>query len=414
MHVKFFEKRLSPSLVRLAWSNLAAQSAEQIALAAAPMVAVLAFHAESAATAWLQTAQTLPFLLLAIPAGMLADRMLRRRLMTFAECLRVAALVAVPALLALHGLDLATLAAFGFLGACGTVAYSVSAPALVPALAPTESLVAANGRIELARSAAFAAGPALAGALVGWIGASPAYAIAAVLSCAAVILLAGIKEPARPKAPARAPLHELREGIGFTVGHAYLRPILLTAVFFNLAFFMLQAIYVPYAVHRLHLTIPEVGATLASYGVGMVAAALIAPRLIQRLPFGVSMVVGPTTGLAAALAMAATLRFPWIGLAALSFFLIGAGPILWVISSTTLRQVVTPAFMLGRVSALITTATFGARPLGSAIAAALAAAYGPEVCILVAVAGFAVQLFIITASPVARLAAVPQPATAVE
>jgi MFS family permease len=68
------QTRLSSSLHRLAWSNLAAQSAEQIGPAAAPMLAVLAFHAQAAATAWLQTAQTLPFPLLAIPAGLLADR----------------------------------------------------------------------------------------------------------------------------------------------------------------------------------------------------------------------------------------------------------------------------------------------------------------------------------------------------
>jgi len=54
---------------RLAWSNLAAQSAEQIALAAAPIVAVLSLGAGAGATGILQTAQTLPFLLFAIPAG---------------------------------------------------------------------------------------------------------------------------------------------------------------------------------------------------------------------------------------------------------------------------------------------------------------------------------------------------------
>src|SRR3546814_6471773 len=63
---------------RLAWSNLAAQSAEQVGLAAAPIVAVLALGAGAAETGLLQTAQTLPFLLLAIPAGLLADRRSRR------------------------------------------------------------------------------------------------------------------------------------------------------------------------------------------------------------------------------------------------------------------------------------------------------------------------------------------------
>ena len=54
---------------RLAWSNLAAQSAEQIGLAATPLVAVLALGAGAGETGFLQTAQTLPFLLLAIPGG---------------------------------------------------------------------------------------------------------------------------------------------------------------------------------------------------------------------------------------------------------------------------------------------------------------------------------------------------------
>jgi hypothetical protein len=62
---------LPPGFNRLAWSNLAAQSAEQIGLAAAPIVAVLAFGAGAGETG----------LLLAIPAGVLADRMSRRRLM---------------------------------------------------------------------------------------------------------------------------------------------------------------------------------------------------------------------------------------------------------------------------------------------------------------------------------------------
>ncbi|WP_202981437.1 MFS transporter, partial [Xylella fastidiosa] len=76
---------LPPAFRRLAASNLAAQFSEQIALAAAPLVAVLALGAGAAQTGYLQTAQTLPFLLLSLPAGVLADRMPRRALMTAAE-----------------------------------------------------------------------------------------------------------------------------------------------------------------------------------------------------------------------------------------------------------------------------------------------------------------------------------------
>ena len=77
---------------RLAWSNLAAQSAEQIALAAAPIVAVLLLGVGEGQTGLLQTALTLPFILFAIPAGLLADRISRRWLMAGSEALRAAAL----------------------------------------------------------------------------------------------------------------------------------------------------------------------------------------------------------------------------------------------------------------------------------------------------------------------------------
>ena len=80
---------------RLAWSNLAAQSAEQIALAAAPIVAVLLLGVGEGQTGLLQTALTLPFILFASPAGMLADRISRRWLMTSAEALRAVSLVVI-------------------------------------------------------------------------------------------------------------------------------------------------------------------------------------------------------------------------------------------------------------------------------------------------------------------------------
>jgi hypothetical protein len=66
---------------RLAWSDLAAQSAEQVALAATPLIAVRAFGAQEGATGALQTEQTQPFLLVvSMPAGVLVDRMSPARL----------------------------------------------------------------------------------------------------------------------------------------------------------------------------------------------------------------------------------------------------------------------------------------------------------------------------------------------
>lgn len=401
------DPHLATAFQRLAWSNFAAQSAEQIGLAAAPLVAVLALGADAGETGLLQTAQTLPFLLLPLPLGMLADRLPRRSLMAGAEALRTLSLAAILALVALGLLNLKLLALLGFVGACGTVAYSVAAPALVPALVAPDALAASNAKIELARTVAFTAGPALAGALVGWSGTATAFGLAALLSSVAVLLLAGLKEPPRPARSPRHPLLELREGAGFVFRHSLLMPVFLTQVVFNIAFFVLQAIYVPYAVHHLGLSASEVGATLASYGAGMVLGALLAARVTRALPFGTVIAIGPVAGLAAALIMLLTLWVPSLLLAAASFFLIGVGPVLWVISTTTLRQIVTPSALLGRVSA-INIVTYGARPIGSALGAVLAGAYGAESCLAIAALAFFMQAALILASPVPRLVRQPE------
>lgn len=393
---------LPPTFNRLAWSNLAAQSAEQIALAAAPIVAVLLLGVGEGQTGLLQTALTLPFILFAIPAGLLTDRISRRWLMASAEALRAIALVAILVLIWFKLLTLSLLALAGFVAVCGTVVYSVAAPALVPSLVSASSLPAANARIELARTIAFASGPALGGVLVGWVGAAPAFGFAAVLSTLAVVLLSGIYEPARAPAPRRHPLQEIKEGAAFVFHHALLRPVFLTQFIFNTASFLLLAVFVPYAVHRLGLSAAGVGTTLAMYGVGMVVGALSATRVMQRLPFGVVIGLGPVTGLVAALVLALTTLAPSAPLAGLGFFLLGAGPILWVISTTTLRQSVTPPSLLGRVSA-INIMSYGARPLGSALGAIVGGLYGAEACLYLAAAIFTVQALVILVSPAVSL-----------
>ena len=403
---QFTDAQLPPTFNRLAWSNLAAQSAEQVALAAAPIVAVLLLGVGEGQTGLLQTALTLPFILFAIPAGLLADRISRRWLMAGAEALRAAALLAILVLIWFGWLTLPLLALLGFAAVCGTVVYSVAAPALVPSLVSPNLLPAANARIELARTIAFASGPALGGVLVGWVGAAPAFGFAAALSVIAVVLLSGIYEPTRAPAPQRHPLQDIREGAVFVFQHELLRPVFITQFIFNIGSFLVLAVFVPYAVRHLGLTATGVGTTLAMYGVGMVVGALLATRLMRRIPFGTVIGLGPVTGFAAAAVMALTAFIPSPWLAGLSFFLLGVGPILWVISTTTLRQSVTPPRLLGRVSA-INIMSYGARPVGAALGAVIGGFYGAEACLYLAVAIFGVQALVILMSPAVALARQP-------
>ena len=400
---------LPPTFNRLAWSNLAAQSAEQVALAAAPIVAVLLLGAGEGQTGLLQTALTLPFVLFAIPAGLLADRLSRRRLMAGAEALRAAALLAIlVADRGSAGSPCRCSRCSGFVAVCGTVVYSVAAPSLVPSLVPPQSLPAANARIELARTVAFASGPALGGLLVGWIGAGPAFGFAAALSVIAVVLLAGIHEPARAPVPRRHPLQEIREGAEFVFRHALLRPVFITQFIFNAAWFLILAVFVPYAVRHLGLSATRRRrrrwrCTASAWW----WARLPATRIMRRLPFGTVIGLGPVTGFVASAVIALTTVFPTPLLAGLGFFLLGAGPILWVISTTTLRQSVTPPRLLGRVSA-INILAYGARPLGAGVGALVGGLFGAEACLYLAVAVFGAQMLVILMSQAVSLVRQPE------
>ena len=399
---------LPPAFARLAWANLAAQSAEQLSLAAVPLVAVLMLGSGPGEIGLLAAVQTLPFLLLSIPLGVLADRTSRRRLMVWAELLRAVSLVMLLGMVLTGQLSIFWLAVVGFAGAVGTVGFSVAAPAMVPALVPRASLARANGRLELARSAAYAAGPALAGALVAWVGGAAAFVLAALLSAAAVALLWRLHEPARTLAPARHPLREIQEGAQFVWRHEYLRPMLLTGIAWNIAWFVLQAAYVPYAVRVLGLNTEAVGFTLGMYGAGMVVGALLAPRLVGAMRFGSAVQFGPAVSVAASGAMAATLLLPHGALAGLSFFLFGAGPIIWTITTTTLRQSVTQDDMLGRVGAVFLTVNAGSRPVGAALGAVVGSTWGEAACLVLAFAGFVLQAIIILTSRLSGLKTLPK------
>jgi predicted MFS family arabinose efflux permease len=289
------------------------------------------------------------------------------------------------------------------------VGFSVAAPALVPQLVSQHSLARANARLELARSAAFAAGPALGGALVAWAGASPAFVCATALSTLATLLL--LRIPASPRATGsqRHVLDELRHGAGLVWRDPLLRPVMWTAVVWNLSWFVLQAAYVPYAMRRLGLTADAVGFTLGCYGAGMLIGATLATRVTRALPFGMAVLLGPLMSVLAAAAMLATLWWPVAWPAALSFVLFGAGPLVWVVTTTTLRQTLVPGAVLGQVSAIFLTVNAGARPLGAALGGVVGSVWGETACLTLAAAGFVLQALVISGSPVRVLRSLPAP-----
>ncbi|KAA8994988.1 MFS transporter [Affinibrenneria salicis] len=396
----------SNAIIRnLSNASLAAQFSEQMAIAAVPIVAVVALGVSAQQSAILQAINSLPFLLLSIPTGLLADRCRRKNLMSGTELLRAAALCLLCALFYSGDLSPGWLAALGFAIAAGTVVYSVATPALVAALVDKGDLLTTNRRLEIARSIAFTAGPAVGGILTGWASGIFAFPAALLLSITSVWYLAGLPDEPQRAPSARHVWRELSEGVNFIIRHRYLRPIVATAFVFNTSWYLLLAIFAYYAINQLRFSASGVGAALATYGFGMVVGAYLYNAIATHLRFGRQIILGPICAALGALLMATTLLIPLRVIVFAAFFLFGFGPVVWTIATTSLRQVVTPGGLIARVSSVIMTVTFGARPLGALIGAWLSATFGVTGCLLAALIGFCIQLGIIVFSAPCRLRA---------
>jgi len=270
-------------------------------------------------------------------------------------------------------------------------------------------LLNANRSLEIARSIAFTAGPALGGVLAGWASGMFAFLLAWMLSLASVWYLAKLPTEAPQAAPRRHLMRELAEGIAFIARNRYLRPIVATAFVFNTAWYLLLGIFAYYAIRHLDFSAFAVGVALGVFGAGMVVGAFLYPVIARVLGFGQQILLGPVSAAVAACLLLATLIAPphmEHAIVFTAFFLFGFGPIVWTISTTTLRQIVTPGGLIARVSSVIMTVTFGARPLGAALGAWISATFGVTNCLIAVVFGFALQLGIIGLSAPARLATV--------
>lgn len=399
-------------LNRLSFANLAANGAEQLAMAAIPLMAALTLGATAETMGALSAVQTLPFLLFSLVAGIWADRMPRHLLMAGSEAGRALLLALVPVLAFAGWLDLVSLALLGFaLSAC-TVMFNVAAQAYLPAIVPRDGLAAANAKIEFTRAAAVFLGPGIAGAIAGWTSPAWALAVSAVTSAVAVLLLiTPVMRRDLPANAARPPIRRaLAEGLVVVWRHPLLRAIAACAMAWNFSWFVLMAVFVLFAVNTLGLTPAQVGIALGAQGLGMLLAALAAPTIHARLRLGIMIILGPATSLFAALAIGASTMLRGEAAFALlltGFFLFGFGPMLWTIGQTSLRQAIVPLRLIGRVSAIQQVATLGMRPLGALAGGAVGERFGLEAAIWLAVAGYGVQLSVILLSQMPALTALP-------
>jgi len=350
-------------------------------LAALPLLAATLTR-DPLAVSVVTVAGWLPWLLFALPAGALVDRLDRRRVMWAVDAARAAVVGALTVAVVAGWASIPLLALAGFLVGAGQTVVENAAQAMVVATVGRDPrrLERANGRLV----ASLTVGQQLAGPPAG----SAAFAVAAWLPfladavsfAAGAALVATIggrfrpEDPADPDPPSRRSLGaEIGEGLRFLFGHRLLRAAVLLVSASNLAFMAGEAILVLFATDELGLDGRGYGLLLAAVAVGGLPGSLLAHRVAERVPPGPLIVGGVLAG-AAAMAIFGLATDPW--LAGAAYAATGAVWGVWNVTLLSLRQAIVPDRLMGRVVGAIRLIGFGSIPVGALLGGVVARELG--------------------------------------
>jgi MFS family permease len=335
------------------------------------------------AIAGVALATRLPWLLFSLQAGVLGDRMDRRRLMISANTMRALVAGATTAAVAFDVMTVPLLYVAAFLLGMCEVVFDNTSQAILPALVPRDRLERANGTIMGAQMviADFIARP-LAGAIVGLTLSLP-FAIDAVTAAVSAALIASIPGTFRTAgssatasggeaAEARPKMRTLiAEGLRWLWAHQLLRTLAIALGIANGAGAATFATYVLFAQEVLLLDGLGFGLLLAAGSVGALLGSVLGPNVVVRLRSG------PT--------LALTLATPIVGfgitaassnavVVAVCFVAISFTMVLWNVVTVTLRQTLIPDEILGRINSVYRFLGWGAMPIGTLLGGALVAA----------------------------------------
>jgi MFS family permease len=313
--------------------------------------------------------QNLPFLLLTLIAGVYADRWDRRRIMLSADIVRFASLVTIP-IAALFGvLTVLQIYVVAFLAGTGRVWFDVAHYALLPGIVEREQLVDANSKFQTSDGVSVLLGPSIGGFLIKLAGAANAIAFDAVsflVSATAICTLPSLRAAESPAEHGWKA--QLVGGLRYLAHH---RPIFEIALaLMPMLFFMtmVDAVFVYYAQHELHLDAALTGIVLAAAGLGPIIFGALATRVRRRFRTGQVMVAAAIVSgpLLAMLDLAVLVPKPLaIALAGGSLALNFGISALWNVASHSYRQAVIPGELMSRVNSSLRFIGWGTMPIAA-------------------------------------------------
>ncbi len=356
----------------LYWSSsTASYLGDGVRFAALPLLAA-SLSSTPTGVAIVSVAVGLPWLLFGLLVGVIVDRVRRLWLMTLAQLVRAAVVGAVVVAVATGWITTAALVLMVFtLGSC-EVLYDIASHAALPAIVDRERLQSANARLITAEVVTFEfAGPAVGGALFAVAAALPfAFDGASFLASGLLLLTVarGLTGAGPADEKAREPgsiRKELLEGFRWFQGHVLIRSLTLLAAAVNLGAGGFYAIFVLFAKHELSIGSAGYGLLIAISAVGSASAGVLAGKVKMGWERRLATVLtAPVVG-ACFVIMAAK---PSVVLTAAAMVAFGFVVTLGNVISVSVRQLVTPDEMLGRIISVHRLLCWGALPVGAALA----------------------------------------------
>ncbi len=328
-----------------------------------------------------QTATTLPVMLLALPSGVLADLVDRRRLLIATQA-AMAAGVGVLASLTRAGLSTpAVLLTLLFLIGCGQALTGPAWQAIQPELVPREQIPAAAALGSISMNGARAIGPAIAGALVSLSGPTLVFALNAVSFVGIVVVLIVWRRPAvERRLPAERPLAALTAGGRFIRSAPVIRRVLLRTVLFIAPGSALWGLLAVIAKDQLGQSSSGYGLMLGALGAGAVLGAVVLGPL-RRLFGQNGLLIVAALGFASATTVLALVHQVVVVLVALV-----VGGMAWLATLATMNaamQLSLPAWVRARGLSVYQLVFMGGQAIGSLLWGLLAGATNSVTALLV-------------------------------
>ena len=357
-----------------------------------PMMAVLALAASPAQLGLLAAMSSGAALLVGLAAGDFVDHTARRPILIAMDIARALILIGLPIAAWLGLLNIVEVYAAAALVAAASVLFDIADHAYLPGLVGKPLVTDANAKLALTESLAEMSGPAVAGLLFQWLSAPIAVAVNAATYLLSALLLTRIRGPEPP------PNHvtERRGWVdGVVVGarsawsEPRVRMLLIMSGTGGLFGGFFAALYIAFVLRGLGLSPALLGLGIAAGGGGALVGSLLAQPMARW--FGVGPTICLTGGLSALGTMIVLLApaNPVGGTVALvvSQVLGDVFGIIPLILAGSLRQIILPQAMLGRVGATFRALGGGTAVVGALVGGALGGAFGMRETLLAAIAG---------------------------